>query len=84
MRHRLIRHLVSDIFKASKLEKIVLIIPFIVLIVDTEIFYYAWIKDEKTILIAAAFVLFLSVLEIVSMRRIYLDFRNPVIFIHVL
>ena len=26
----------------------------------------------------------LSVLEIVSMRRIYSDFRNPVIFIHVL
>ena len=47
MRHRLVRNIFTEIFKASRLEKIVLIITFIVLIVDGEIFYYAWVKMKK-------------------------------------
>jgi len=64
MRHRLIRGIFSEFLKASKVEKIVLLLPFIVLIFDAEIFYFAWVKNEKNILIASGFVLFLSILEI--------------------
>ncbi|HDN96131.1 MAG TPA: hypothetical protein ENG71_03605 [Thermoplasmatales archaeon] len=64
MRHRLIRGVFSELLKASKIEKIVLILPFIVLILDADIFYFAWKNNEKNILIASGFVLLLSVLEI--------------------
>jgi len=64
MRHRLIRGIFSELLKASKIEKIVLILPFIVLILDADIFYFAWKNNEKNILIASGFVLLLSVLEI--------------------
>jgi len=49
--------------------KIALIIPFIVLLFDVEIFYYSWTNQEKTILIASGFVLFLSVLEIFAVIK---------------
>jgi len=64
MRHRFVRNLFQEILKASRLEKIVLIIPFIVLILDAEIFYFALVNEEKRILLASAFVLILSILEI--------------------
>lgn len=40
MRHRFIRTLFGEIFKATKIEKIVLLLPFLVLIFDAEIFYF--------------------------------------------
>ena len=64
MRHRFVRTLFQEILKASRIEKIVLIIPFIVLLLDAEIFYFAWVNGEKRILLASAFVLILSILEI--------------------
>lgn len=64
MRHRILRNLFGEILTTSKIIKIVLLIPFIVLLIDAEIFYYSWTNKEKTILIASAFVLFLSILEI--------------------
>ena len=64
MRHRFIRTLFSEVLTASRIIKIALIIPFIVLLIDAEIFYYSWTNNEKTILIASAFVLSLSILEI--------------------
>ncbi len=69
MRHRFIRSFMGEIFKASKLEKIVLIIPFIVLIIDLEIFIFAWQKKEFYIFINASFVLFLSILEIIAVVK---------------
>jgi membrane protein YdbS with pleckstrin-like domain len=69
MRHRFTRNLFSEILKASKLEKIVLIIPFIVLLFDAEIFHYAWVNNEKNILIASGFVFLLSILEIIVVAK---------------
>lgn len=69
MRHRFIRNLFAEMLKASRLEKLVLIIPFIVLIFDAEIFYFAWKNKEENILIASSFVLFLSILEILAVMK---------------
>ena len=69
MRHRFIRNLFTEMLKASRLEKLVLIIPFIVLIFDAEIFYFAWKNKEENILIASSFVLFLSILEILAVMK---------------
>ena len=66
MRHRIVRTIFAEISKATWIEKIVLIIPFIVLLIDAEIFYYAWTHKEITILIASGFVLCLSLLEIIA------------------
>jgi len=72
MRHRLIRGVFSEILKATKIEKLVLILPFIVLAIDADIFYFAWKNNEKNILIASGFVLFLSILEIlVAIKEIH-------------
>jgi len=69
MRHRFARNLLGEILTASRMIKIALIIPFIVLLFDVEIFYYSWTNQEKTILIASGFVLFLSVLEIFAVIK---------------
>lgn len=69
MRHRFARNLLSEILTASRIIKIALIIPFIVLLFDVEIFYYSWTNKEKTILIASGFVLFLSILEIIAVMK---------------
>lgn len=69
MRHRFARNLLGEILTASRMKKIALIIPFIVLLFDAEIFYYSWTNQEKTILIASGFVLFLSILEIVAVIK---------------
>lgn len=69
MRHRFLRNLFNEILTASRIIKIALIIPFIVLIFDAEIFYYSWTNHEKTILIASSFVLLLSVLEIIAVIK---------------
>jgi len=62
----LIRSVFRELFGASRLEKVVLFIPFIVLIIDADIFYYAWRHGEQSILTASAFVLILSILEILA------------------
>jgi len=69
MRHRFARNLLNEILTASRIIKIALIIPFIVLLFDAEIFYYSWTNQEKTILIASGFVLFLSILEIIAVIK---------------
>jgi hypothetical protein len=72
MRHRLFRRTLSEIGKATRLEKIILLIPFIFLIVDAEIFYYSLVHHELTIIIASVFVLLLSVLAIIAaIQEIY-------------
>ena len=69
MRHRFARGLLSEILTASRIIKIALLLPFIVLLIDAEIFYYSWTNKEKTILIASGFVLFLSILEIFAVLK---------------
>lgn len=69
MRHRFVRNLFNEILTASRIIKIALIIPFIVLLFDAEIFYYSWTNKEKTILIASGFVLLLSILEIIAVIK---------------
>jgi len=69
MRHRFARNLLGEILTASRMIKIALLIPFIVLLFDAEIFYYSWTNQEKTILIASGFVLFLSILEIFAVIK---------------
>lgn len=66
MRHRLFRKTLEEIGKATRWEKIILLIPFIVLIVDAEIFYYSVVHHETVIIFASGFVLLLSVLEIIA------------------
>jgi len=69
MRHRFARNLLGEILTANRMIKIALLIPFIVLLFDVEIFYYSWTNQEKTILIASGFVLFLSILEIIAVIK---------------
>ena len=66
MRHRRCRTFLSELGSATRWEKIVLIIPFAVLIADAEIFIYSIIHHDETIILASGFVLFLSVIEIIA------------------
>jgi hypothetical protein len=64
MRHRLARRLFREFTIATKWEKLVLIIPFIVLFIDADIFYYAWSRHMVSLLLLSSFVLVFSVIEI--------------------
>ncbi len=66
MRHRRCRTLLSELGSATRWEKIVLLIPFVVLLVDAEIFYYSLLHHEEIIILASGFVLFLSIIEIIA------------------
>jgi len=66
VRHRLTRGILKELLKTTRLEKITLLLPFIVAIIDAEIFYYSLKRGEEMIIIFSAFVLFLSVLEIIA------------------
>ncbi len=66
MRHRRCRKLLSELGSATRWEKIVLLIPFVVLLVDAEIFYYSLLHHEEIIILASGFVLFLSIIEIIA------------------
>lgn len=66
MRHRFARAFIKNLLSASRAEKIALILPFIVLMFDLEIFYYSLRENAVNILIASSFVLFLSIVEIVA------------------
>ncbi len=66
MRHRYCRKFLEELGSATRWEKIVLIIPFIVLLADAEIFYYSIIHHDELIILASGFVLFLSIIEIIA------------------
>jgi hydrogenase maturation factor len=66
VRHRFARGLLNEILKATRLEKLTLLLPFIVAIIDAEIFYYSITRKEELIIMFSGFVLFLSVLEIIA------------------
>jgi len=66
MRHRLSRMLLSQMLGTTKWEKLVFILPFVVLIVDADIFYYSVVNKEPSIIISSGFVLALSLLEIIA------------------
>jgi hypothetical protein len=66
MRHRLSRMLLSQVLGTTKWEKLVFILPFVVLIVDADIFYYSIVNKEPSIIISSGFVLALSVIEIIA------------------
>ncbi|NIA10247.1 MAG: hypothetical protein GWP10_11115 [Nitrospiraceae bacterium] len=64
MRHRLSRILLSRAVATTKWEKVVLVLPFVVLIVDMDIFYYAITNKATSIILSSGFVLALSIIEI--------------------
>jgi len=64
-----VRNLLKEILRTSRLEKLSLILPFIVAIIDAEIFYYSFTRGEKIIIVTSAFVLFLSILEIITVLK---------------
>ncbi len=65
MRHRFLRERIKEIFSATIFEKIAIIVPFIVMLWDIEIFYYSLVNREKHIFIFSIFVLILSFTEII-------------------
>ncbi|MBC7128769.1 MAG: hypothetical protein H5T45_03440 [Thermoplasmatales archaeon] len=65
MRHRFLRDRIKEIFSATIIEKLALVIPFLVLLWDIEIFYYSLVNREEYILIFSIFVLILSSIEII-------------------
>ncbi|MCD6299218.1 MAG: hypothetical protein J7L93_01250 [Thermoplasmata archaeon] len=64
MRHRLARTLMGKAIGATKWEKSVLVLPFVVLVVDTHIFYYSLVNRAPSIILSSGFVLALSIVEI--------------------
>ncbi|MCD6171047.1 MAG: hypothetical protein J7J36_01310 [Thermoplasmata archaeon] len=76
MRHRFIREWAKDFIKANVIEKLILLLPFIVLIIDAEIFYYSLTRGEETIIIASSFVLLLSIMEIIAVSKEIVSYIN--------
>jgi len=76
VRHRFIREWAKDFIKANVIEKIILLLPFIVLIIDAEIFYYSLTRGEETIIIASSFVLLLSIMEIIAVSKEIVSYIN--------
>lgn len=67
MRHRLARNLLGEAIGTTKWEKLVLVLPFIVLILDMHIFHYSMVnKLQASIIISSGFVLALSIVEIIA------------------
>jgi sensor histidine kinase regulating citrate/malate metabolism len=66
MRHRLSRILIGELLGSTRREKLVLLLPFVVLIFDLLIFHYSIVNREFSIIISSGFVLALSVLEIIA------------------
>jgi len=66
MRHRLAKTLFREWLGTSKWEKLVLILPFIVLVLDLHILIYAANHEETALIISSGFVFILSVLEIIA------------------
>ncbi|MFO8133073.1 MAG: hypothetical protein R6U10_03965 [Thermoplasmatota archaeon] len=53
----------------TKWERVVLFIPFLVLIIDADIFYYAWTHHKVTLILLSSIVLILSSVEIVAVTK---------------
>lgn len=69
MRHRLARQVFKELVTTTKWEKIVLLIPFIVLIIDADIFYYSWMHDKAILILLSSIVLVLSFVEIIAVLK---------------
>ena len=77
MRHRFFRGRIKEIFSATIIEKLAIIIPFLVMLWDIEIFYYSLVNREEYIFIFSIFVLILSSIEIiVVMEEIHKNFSE--------
>ncbi len=66
----------KDFIKADVIEKLTLLLPFIVLAIDAEIFYYSLMRKEETIIIASSFVLLLSIMEIIAVSKEIVGYIN--------
>lgn len=66
MRHVLVKTLFREWLGATTWEKLVLILPFIVLILDLHIFLFALDHQEMALIMSSGFVLVLSTLEIIA------------------
>lgn len=69
MRHRLVRQICRELVTTTKWERVVLFIPFVVLIIDADIFYYAWTHHKVTLILLSSIVLVLSSVEIVAVIK---------------
>jgi hypothetical protein len=69
MRHRLFREICRELVTTTKWERVVLFIPFVVLIIDADIFYYAWTHHKITLIFLSSIVLILSSVEIVAVIK---------------
>lgn len=66
----------KDFIKANIIKKLTLLLPFIVLAIDAEIFYYSLMRKEETIIIASSFVLLLSIMEIIAVSKEIVGYIN--------
>jgi hypothetical protein len=66
MRHRLSKTVFREWLATTNWEKLVLILPFIVVLLDSHIFLFAMHHQETALLISSGFVFILSVLEIIA------------------
>jgi hypothetical protein len=69
MRHRLFRRVCQELVTTTKWERIVLFVPFVVLIIDADIFYYAWTHHKITLILLSSIVLILSSVEIIAVIK---------------
>ncbi len=69
MRHRLVRQICRELVTTTKWERVVLFIPFIVLLIDADIFYYAWTHHKVTLILLSSIVLILSSVEIIAVTK---------------
>ncbi len=69
MRHRLFRQICRELVTTTKWERVVLFIPFVVLIIDADIFYYAWTHHKVTLIFLSSIVLILSTAEIIAVIK---------------
>ena len=69
MRHRLVREICRELVTTTKWERVVLFIPFLVLVIDADIFYYAWTHHKVTLILLSSIVLILSSVEIIAVIK---------------
>ena len=69
MRHRLVRQICRELVTTTKWERVVLFIPFMVLVIDADIFYYAWTHHKITLILLSSIVLILSSVEIIAVIK---------------
>ena len=69
MRHRLVRQICRELVTTTKWERVVLFVPFMVLVIDADIFYYAWTHHKVTLILLSSIVLILSSVEIIAVIK---------------